>query len=119
MITTDKKVDRPGIHAPVPVEVSPVGLKYTEGLLRELGAETSVRRLADGTPFLTDGMNAIVDCHFSGIGDPDDLDAKLHRTVGVFESGLFIGLCDTLIIGHDEGIRRAESNIREIPTIGG
>jgi ribose 5-phosphate isomerase A len=118
MITTEKKVDRLGIHAPVPVEVSPVGLKYTEGLLRELGAETSIRRIADGSPFLTDGMNAIVDCHFSGINNPDELDARLHCTVGVFESGLFIGLCDTLIIGHDEGIKRMESNLREIPTIG-
>lgn len=114
MVTSEKRVDRLGLHAPVPVEVSPVGIKYTEILLQGLGARTRIRRLADGKPFLTDGMNAIVDCHFDGIDDPDDLDTKLHRTVGVFESGLFIGLCDTLLIGNDSGVERLESGLRPL-----
>lgn len=115
MITEEKRVDRLGLHAPVPVEVSPVGIKYTEVLLQGLGARTTIRRQPNGTPFLTDGMNAIVDCHFDTIDDPDDLDSKLHRTVGVFESGLFIGLCDTLLIGTDASVERVDAGLRQIP----
>jgi len=117
MITVDKKVETLGLHAPVPVEVSPVGIKYTELRLQDLGAATSIRRRADGSPFLTDGMNAIIDCRFTAIDDPDDLETRLHRTVGVFESGLFIGLCDTLLIGSDSGVDRLDSGQRPIPKI--
>ncbi len=115
MITADKRVERLGDHAPVPVEVSPIGIKYTELRLQQLGAETTIRQHPDGSPFLTDNMNAIIDCHFSGIDDPDQLDARLHGTVGVFESGLFIGLCDTLLIGTDSGIERSDSGLRPLP----
>jgi ribose 5-phosphate isomerase A len=115
MITADKKVETLGLHAAVPVEVSPVGIKYTELRLQELGAGTSIRRRDDGSPFLTDGMNAIIDCRFPAIDDPDDLDTRLHRTVGVFESGLFVGLCDTLLVGTESGVDRLDSGQREIP----
>lgn len=115
MITDDKRVETLGLNASVPVEVSPVGIKYTELRLQELGAKTSIRRRGDGSPFLTDGMNAIIDCRFPSIADPETLETRLHATVGVFESGLFVGLCDTLLIGTASGVDRLESGQRPIP----
>ncbi len=70
IITADKRVERLGVNAPIPVEVSQVGLKHTERRLQKLGAETSIRRVANGSPYLTDGGNAIIDCRFEAIPDP-------------------------------------------------
>lgn len=105
IITEDKCVERLGVNAPVPVEVSSVGLRHTECRLKKLGAQTKIRCLADGTVYYTDGGNAIIDCRFDEIQDPDELDIRLQSVVGVFETGLFVGLCDTLIIGTAEGVR--------------
>ena len=45
IITTDKRVDRLGVNAPIPVEVSCVGLKHTEQRLQKLGAHARIRPL--------------------------------------------------------------------------
>src|SRR4051812_36901209 len=77
IITEDKRVDRLGANAPIPVEVSHVGLKHTERRIRQLGAETKIRRLPAGDVYLTDGGNAIIDCRFASAIDPVDLDVRL------------------------------------------
>ncbi len=109
MITADKRVDRLGDAAPVPVEVSSIGVKHTERRLRELGATTSRRRRPDGLPFFTDGGNEIIDCRFALIDDPGALDRQLRCVVGVLETGLFIDLCDTLIVGTNQGVERLQA----------
>ncbi len=109
MITDDKRVDRLGQTAPVPVEVSSVGVVHTERRLRELGAITSRRKGPDGLPFFTDGGNEIIDCRFAVIDDPGVLDRELRCVVGVLETGLFIGLCDTLIVGTNHGVVRVQA----------
>jgi ribose 5-phosphate isomerase A len=111
IITEEKRVDQLGIGAPIPVEVSRVGLKHTERRLQRLGAQTTIRRLANATPYLTDGGNAIIDCHFESVPDPADLDSRLQSVVGVFETGLFLGLCDTLIVGTSTGVEQIESKV--------
>lgn len=111
IITEEKRVDRLGINAPIPVEVSQVGLKHTERRLEKLGAEARIRRSADGGIYLTDGGNAIIDCRFTSDFDPVELDVRLQSVVGVFETGLFLGLCDTLVVGTPAGVRLLESGI--------
>jgi ribose 5-phosphate isomerase A len=111
IITEDKRVERLGIGAPIPVEVSSVGLKHTERRLQRLGATTAIRRIASGTTYLTDGGNTIIDCHFEAIPDPVELDYRLQSVVGVFETGLFLGLCDTLIVGTSRGVEQVESGV--------
>jgi len=109
MITADKRVHRLGDTAPVPVEVSSIGVKHTERRLRELGAVTSRRTRPDGSPFFTDGGNEIIDCQFPLIDDPGTLDRQLQCIVGVLETGLFIDLCDTLIVGTDHGVEKLQA----------
>jgi ribose 5-phosphate isomerase A len=112
MITADKRVERLGSSAAIPVEVSQVGLKHTEHRLQLLGAETRIRQFASGLPYLTDGGNAIIDCRFAAISDPVELDTRLQSVVGVFETGLFIGLCDLLVVGKGDGVQQIASNAR-------
>ncbi len=109
IVTADKRVERLGSKGPVAVEVSQVGVTHTERRLRDLGARTQLRIERDGRPYVTDGGNAIIDCQFGAIDDPDRLDCRLQRVVGVFETGLFLGLCDMLVVGLADRSERVEN----------
>jgi ribose 5-phosphate isomerase A len=112
MITADKRVDRLGTTMPLPVEVSLFGVQHIERRLQQLGASTTRRRLPTGAPYVTDGGNAIIDCHFKTIDDPASLDRELQSMAGVLESGLFVNLCDTLIVGIGDDVEQIESGAR-------
>ncbi len=109
MITADKRVHKLGLITPIPVEVSPFGLIHTEARLQHLGARTTIRNRADGSPYLTDGGNRIIDCRFADMDDPSTLDRQLQSIAGVLETGLFLDLCDTLIVGTESGFDRLEN----------
>lgn len=115
IITPEKRVDRLGSMAPVPVEVSSIGARHIERRLREIADSASLRLLPDGSPYLTDGGNRIIDCRFRSIDDPETLDAALQRVVGVFETGLFLKLCDVLLVGHVDHVERVETRVRVVP----
>ena len=101
-----KLVDRLGGTAPVPVEVVPFGWETTAGRLRHLGTEPALRRDAAGQPFRTDGGNLIVDCRFASIEDSAALDQAIGRTIGVVETGLFIGMASLALVATESGITR-------------
>ncbi|MCT2540166.1 ribose-5-phosphate isomerase RpiA [Sedimentimonas flavescens] len=94
---------------PLPVEVVPFGWQTTRGLVEEMlssmdvmGRQTALR--LNGTqPFLTDEGNYIVDCHLKRIGNPRQLSLVLNQIPGVVENGLFIDICDKVIIGGADG----------------
>jgi len=106
MITAEKRVERLGIVMPIPVEVSRIGVRHTERRLQQLGASTTIRRDSNGSPYFTDGGNQIVDCKFGAVDDPRSLDKQLQCIAGVLETGLFLDLCDTLVVGTSAGIER-------------
>ena len=113
MITADKRVQRLGMIVPIPVEVSAIGVKHTERRLQQLGASTTIRNRSDGSPYLTDGGNKIVDCRFATVDDPKALDRQLQCIAGVLETGLFLDLCDTLIVGTENGVDPVENPARD------
>ena len=101
---------------PLPVEVVPFGWQTTRALIEEMlvsmdvmGRETTLRQNG-GKPFVTDEGNYIVDCHLKRIGNPRQLSLVLNQIPGVVENGLFIDLCDIVIIGGAEG----EVEVRDI-----
>jgi ribose 5-phosphate isomerase A len=108
IVTADKRVDHLGRKMPIPVEVSPFGLRHIDRHLRDLGATTALRTDPLGGPFVTDGGHRIIDCRFAPIADPEDLNLRLKSIVGVFETGLFIGLCDLIIVGHPDRVEQVE-----------
>jgi ribose 5-phosphate isomerase A len=114
MITAEKRVARLGQRFPVPVEVSALGVKHTERRLQQLGAATAIRRREDGSAYLTDGGNEIIDCRFASIDDPGALDQELQCVAGVLETGLFINLCDTLVVGSGDGADGIETGARRV-----
>jgi ribose 5-phosphate isomerase A len=54
-------------------------------------------------PFVTDEGNHIIDLHLQRIGDPRQLTMVLNQIPGVVENGLFIDICDKVVIGHQDG----------------
>jgi ribose 5-phosphate isomerase A len=106
IVDESKLVSRLGEHAPLPVEILRFGAEVTERRLVAAGATITRRTAADGSLFLTDNGNHIVDCRFGLIADPAALADRLKRLVGVVETGLFIGLATAVVIGAASGIRR-------------
>jgi ribose 5-phosphate isomerase A len=108
---------------PLPVEVLPFGLSTTRSLIEEalvaadvLGRDISLRMQNDA-PYVTDEGNFILDLHLKRIGDPRDLSIALNAIPGVVENGLFIDICDVVIIGHGTGrveMRDITNNTRDV-----
>ncbi|HET7879676.1 MAG TPA: ribose-5-phosphate isomerase RpiA [Acetobacteraceae bacterium] len=103
-----KLVEHLGHTAPVPVEVVPFGWETTADRLRQLGTDPQPRRDAAGQLYCTDGGNRILDCRFAGIVDPAGLDRAIGQTVGVVETGLFIGIARLALVAADDGLQRIE-----------
>lgn len=93
-----------GAH-PLPVAVVPFGWQATrENLEARFGCPATLRKTEDGTAFVSDDGLYIVDMAFGGpLPTIETLEAELKTVVGVVEVGLFVGLCQHLIIGYDDG----------------
>ncbi len=100
-----KLSSRLGVRFALPVEVVGFALEVERNYLESLKGETRLRLAQDGSPFLTDQKNLIVDWSCGEITDPAGLAEKLSDRAGIAEHGLFIGTADELIIGVDRGIR--------------
>ena len=101
-----KLVDRLGGKTAIPVEVVKFGWETTAArIARDIGG-VPARRWPQGgeEPFQTDGGNYILDCAFDRVDDPAGLERALANTVGVVESGLFIGMADTALVGTANGV---------------
>jgi len=85
--------------APLPVEVIKFGWHRVAEQLSLLSSTPRLRTDTNGTPFITDEGNYILDCQFKQIADPASLAERLDHIVGVVEHGLFIGLASEAIIG--------------------
>ncbi|MBY6046443.1 ribose-5-phosphate isomerase RpiA [Vannielia litorea] len=94
---------------PLPIEVIPFGWQTTKALVEEtlinmdvLGRDTSLR-MNDDAPYITDEGNYIIDLHLRRIGNARQLSLVLNQVPGVVENGLFIDICDVVIVGHGDG----------------
>ncbi|MFP3948005.1 MAG: ribose 5-phosphate isomerase A [Gemmatimonadota bacterium] len=101
-----KLVERLGTRGPVPVETLPFAMSPVRRFAEELGAEVTVREEEPDAPYRTDNGNFILDCRFSdGLDDPEGLDRALKSRAGVVETGLFLGMADTALVGTEDGVR--------------
>jgi len=89
----------------VPVEVIPFGWRSQARLIEALGGKYTIRQNPDGTQFVTDSGNMILDCHFGPISDARALADTLKARTGIVEHGLFIGLATDLIVAGKDGIQ--------------
>ncbi|MBS1516455.1 MAG: ribose-5-phosphate isomerase RpiA [Bacteroidetes bacterium] len=83
---------------PLPVEVIPFGHK---GVLKILEEYNPVIRKRGDSYYKTDSGNLIFDLNMNRINDPLALDMELKQITGIVETGLFINIADTIIIGKE------------------
>ena len=89
---------------PLPVEIVAFARAVVENKIKSLGAAVKLRTKPDGTTYLTDNGNPILDCHFGQIPDPASLARTLSDTPGVVEHGLFIGLASMALVGKGNSV---------------
>jgi ribose 5-phosphate isomerase A len=89
---------------PLPVEVISFARTVVERKIVSLGASPKLRTKPDGSPFLTDNGNQILDCSFGRIDDPPALALTLSNTPGIVEHGLFIGLASVALVGRGDRV---------------
>ncbi len=99
---------------PLPLEITPFGARTTMRHAADAAAASGcsgnfVRlRGGDARPVLSDNGNLIADLDCGAIPDTEDLAARLAAIPGLVEHGLFIGLCDGLIVGRPDGVEFIE-----------
>ncbi len=95
---------------PLPIEISRFGSEATRNAIVNAAAEcecrgaVALRKDKAGKAVLTDSGNALIDCAFGVIPDPEKLAVRLSAIPGIVEHGLFIGLADAVISASGDGI---------------
>ncbi len=93
-----------GAH-PLPVAILPYAWQWTQAKIQaRFGVSAPRRPTPAGEAFVSDDGLYILDLAFGDpLPGPDTLEQRLKTIVGVVEVGLFVGLCQRLIIGHEDG----------------
>jgi ribose 5-phosphate isomerase A len=101
---SSKLVDWLGTTAPIPVEVTQFGWQATREKLRATGATVQQRTAQDGSPYVTDGGNFILDARFDAIADAAQLNTQIRRIVGVVETGIFPAMAEMALVADEHGV---------------
>lgn len=110
VVITDisKEVDTLGAF-PLPVEVVTFGWETSKALIEEALTSIDVMgrsgtlRMNGTRPFVTDEGHYILDFHLRRINEARKLSLVLNQVPGVVENGLFLDICDTVVIGYGDG----------------
>ncbi|VAW30933.1 Ribose 5-phosphate isomerase A [hydrothermal vent metagenome] len=100
-----KTVVQLGSRAPVPVEVIPFAERPVTDYLQSLGGQVKKRQI-DGTAFITDENNIILDFTMGPIAEPQQVAQAIRQQPGVVEHGLFLNMATDLIIANPTGIEQ-------------
>jgi ribose 5-phosphate isomerase A len=89
---------------PLPVEVIKMALPIVTRKLEALNLNPELRHHPDGSKFITDENNYILDCACGEITDPAKTAASIRGIAGVVEHGLFLGMASLALIAGDKGV---------------
>lgn len=105
-----KQVQHLGSTFALPIEIIDLGKTPVLRLVEDLGAQARLRPDKTGTAadglYRTDNGNPIIDAKWPQIDDPVALERTLDLYPGVVECGLFLGLCDAVLLAGPEGVSR-------------
>lgn len=100
---------------PLPVEVIAFARAVVEKRITALGGSPTLRTKPDGSPYITDNGNQILDCNFGRIADPPALARSLSDIPGIVEHGLFIGLSSMALVGRGDGVEEIQPSKAPLP----
>lgn len=105
-----KKVDVLGGFK-LPIEADPL---HSDSVIEEINGfcpgEVRIRasgqkNSSENQPYITDNGGYIIDCEFGpSITNPTDLEKTISDINGVVEVGLFVGICDAVILASSSGV---------------
>ena len=88
----------------LPVEVLPFEWERTRDRISSI-CPGKVTLRGGSEPFVTDNDGYILDCSFGpSISDPKSLEMKLLSIAGVVEVGLFVDICDAVVLASNGGV---------------
>jgi len=90
---------------PLPVEVIRMAAPLVARKLTELGMRPAMRHRNDGSAYVTDEGNYILDCACGEMEDPAAVAAAIRGIVGVVEHGLFLGMAERALIADGAEVR--------------
>jgi ribose 5-phosphate isomerase A len=105
VVDEGKLVPALGTAFAVPVEVISMAQRPEREYLEFLGATVALRTSGDGSAFVTDEGNHILDASFGPIQDPAGLLRQLQDRAGIVEVGLFLGLTTVVVAAGPDGVR--------------
>jgi ribose 5-phosphate isomerase A len=103
VVDQSKVVEKLG-RFPLPVEVIQMAEPLVSAELREMGFTPKVRVNQDGSRYITDEGNLILDCSGMLMDDPAAVAKRLDGIVGVVEHGLFLGMAEMALIAGKGGV---------------
>lgn len=95
-----KQVDQLGAF-PLPIEVIPAASQHLFYAFEDKNYAPTFRQLPEGSKFITDSGNFIIDLHLEKIVDAVKLADELIQMVGVVEHGLFLGIADKVLMANN------------------
>jgi len=102
LVGDEKLVSRLGARGSLPVEVVPFAVPLATRLIAKLGLKPKVRQ-KDGSDYVTDNGNLILDCGVKEIANPARLDRELLAIPGVLGTGLFVGMATMVLVARQNG----------------
>lgn len=99
-----KLVTRLGEKAALPVEIARFGFLSSIERLHALGLGGRLRQ-PGAQPYVTDNGNYIFDAQLPGSFEPHVLEREIKGTLGVVETGFFLGMANVAFVAAAEGVR--------------
>jgi len=105
IVDSSKVVDQLG-RFPLPVEVIQMALPIVTRKFEAFGLNPKLRHHPDGSKYITDEGNYILDCACGEIANPVKTAASIRGVAGVVEHGLFLGMASFALIASDQGVTK-------------
>ena len=88
----------------LPVEIIPFAPMSTKEQLESLGFPGTFRKNPDGSPYITDNHNWILDITLPNpLEHPEEAHMEMIKLPGVVETGFFFHLANRIVIGKEDG----------------
>lgn len=99
-----KLVQKLGEKAPLPIEIVPFGFLSTVERLREFLPGGRLR-MNGARNYVTDNGNYIFDAQLPADFDARDLERRIKGTLGVVDTGLFLGMAERAFVAAPDGVQ--------------
>jgi ribose 5-phosphate isomerase A len=103
LVGPEKLFPHLGARKRLPVEVVPFGVAFVTRAVAKLGMKAAPRKNADGSEFISDNGNPILDCVVRDIRNPARLERELLAIPGVLGTGLFIKMASMVLVASEDG----------------